>query len=90
MSAKSLRELLDGIAIASDIRVSGLTLDSRGVRAGDAFIALRGASAHGITFAPAALAQGASAVIAEGPGPVAFENAGMPVVWVGKTRDSVG
>ena len=90
MSAKSLRELLDGIAIASDIRVSGLTLDSRGVRAGDAFIALRGASAHGITFAPAALAQGASAVIAEGPAPVAFENSNTPVVWVENLRDRVG
>jgi UDP-N-acetylmuramoyl-L-alanyl-D-glutamate--2,6-diaminopimelate ligase len=91
VSAKSLRALLDGIADASrDIRVSGLTLDSRRVRAGDAFIALRGASAHGITFAPAALAQGASAVIAEGPAPVAFESAGAPVVWVENLRDRVG
>ncbi|MBS0558289.1 MAG: UDP-N-acetylmuramoyl-L-alanyl-D-glutamate--2,6-diaminopimelate ligase [Proteobacteria bacterium] len=65
--SRSLRELLDGIAAAGDIRVSGLTLDSRRVRAGDAFVALKGAHAHGITFAPAALAQGASAVIAEGP-----------------------
>ncbi len=74
MSAKSLRELLAGIAdVTGDIRVSGLTLDSRRVRAGDAFIALKGANAHGITFAPAALAQGASAMIAEGPAPVAFE-----------------
>ena len=65
--AKPLRELLAGIADASDIRVSGMTLDSRRVRAGDAFVALKGANTHGITFAPAALAQGASAVIAEGP-----------------------
>jgi len=91
VSAKSLRELLDGIAdAASDIRVSGLTLDSRRVRAGDAFVALRGASAHGITFAPAALAQGASAVIAEGPAPVAFESAGAPIVWVDNLRDRAG
>jgi UDP-N-acetylmuramoyl-L-alanyl-D-glutamate--2,6-diaminopimelate ligase len=89
-SAKSLRELLAGIADASDIRVSGLTLDSRRVRAGDAFIALRGASAYGITFAPAALAQGASAVIAEGPAPVAFESAGAPIVWVDNLRDRAG
>lgn len=91
MSAKSLRELLAGIAdVAGDIRVSGLTLDSRRVRAGDAFVALRGASAHGITFAPAALAQGASAMIAEGPASVAFENTDLPVVWVDNLRKCVG
>ena len=91
MSAKSLRELLAGIAdVTGDIRVSGLTLDSRRVRAGDAFIALKGANAHGITFAPAALAQGASAMIAEGPAPVAFEYANLPVVWIDGLRDRVG
>ncbi|HSN00198.1 MAG TPA: UDP-N-acetylmuramoyl-L-alanyl-D-glutamate--2,6-diaminopimelate ligase [Rudaea sp.] len=91
MSAKSLRELLAGIAdVAGDIRVSGLTLDSRRVRAGDAFIALKGASAHGITFAPAASAQGASAMIAEGPAPVAFKCANLPIVWIDSLRDRVG
>jgi len=72
--ARSLRELLAGIAAADNIRVSGLTLDSRHVRAGDAFIALEGASVHGISFAPAALAQGALAVIAEGPAPVVSDS----------------
>ena len=92
MSArKSLRELLAGItAPTNDIRVSGLTMDSRRVRAGDAFIALKGATAHGITFAPAALAQGASAVIAEGPASAVFESAAAPVVWVENLRDRVG
>jgi UDP-N-acetylmuramoyl-L-alanyl-D-glutamate--2,6-diaminopimelate ligase len=91
VSARSLRELLAGIAdVAGDIRVSGLTLDSRRVRAGDAFIALNGANAHGITFAPAALAQGASAMIAEGPAPVAFECANLPTVWIDGLRDRVG
>jgi UDP-N-acetylmuramoyl-L-alanyl-D-glutamate--2,6-diaminopimelate ligase len=96
VSAKSLHDLLagivpDGIAdVAGDIRVSGLTLDSRRVRAGDAFIALKGASANGITFAPAALAQGASAMIAEGPAPVAFESANLPTVWIDGLRDRVG
>ncbi len=88
--AKSLRDLLAGIADASDIRVSGLTLDSRRVRAGDAFIALKGASAHGITFAPAALAQGASAVIAEGPASAASLPADAPVMWIDGLRGQVG
>jgi UDP-N-acetylmuramoyl-L-alanyl-D-glutamate--2,6-diaminopimelate ligase len=88
--AKSLRELLAGIAVAGDIRVSGLTLDSRRVRAGDAFVALRGAHAHGITFAPAALAQGASAVIAEGPASAVSPALDVPVVWIEDLRDRVG
>jgi len=91
VSAKSLRELLAGIAdVAGDIRVSGLTLDSRRVRAGDAFVALRGASAHGITFAPAALAQGASAMIAEGPASAVSPALDAPVVWIDDLRDRVG
>jgi len=75
MSTQRLSDLLAGIAhvplAAAQIEVRGLTLDSRAVRRGDAFIAVRGGTAHGITFAPAALAQGASAVIAEAPAPVA-------------------
>ncbi|HZX91104.1 MAG TPA: UDP-N-acetylmuramoyl-L-alanyl-D-glutamate--2,6-diaminopimelate ligase, partial [Rudaea sp.] len=76
---RRLAELLDGIvapAAAGDIVVRGLTLDSRRVHSGDAFVALRGGNAHGITFAPAALASGASVVIAEAPAPVASIGAG--------------
>ena len=69
---RRLSELLRGIATpANDALVCGLTLDSRRVAPGDAFVALRGGTAQGITFAPAALALGASAVIAEAPAPVA-------------------
>ncbi len=77
---RRLAELLDGIlapAATGDIVVRGLTLDSRRVHSGDAFVALRGGNAHGITFAPAALASGASVVIAEAPAPVAFEERGL-------------
>jgi len=90
VSAKSLRSLLDGIATleGGDIGVSGLTLDSRQLRAGDAFIALRGAVTHGITFAPAVLAQGASVVLAEAPAPAV--SAGEKIVWIDGLREQVG
>jgi UDP-N-acetylmuramyl pentapeptide synthase len=42
-----LSELLKGIAAidpSRDISVSGLSLDSRSIHSGDAFVALRGAS----------------------------------------------
>ena len=89
-ASKSLRDLVQGFAKTGDIRVSGLTLDSRRVRAGDAFIALEGKSVHGITFAPAALAQGASAVIAEGPASAVSLPPAAPVVWIDGLRDRVG
>ena len=81
-AVRRLSDLLAGIAAplgAGDISVRGLTLDSRQVRAGDAFIALRGSVAHGITFAPAALASGASVVLAEAPAPVASFSSSLPL-----------
>ena len=90
-AARRLSDLLVGIAAPAgagadamgadaieNIVVRGLTLDSRQVRAGDAFIALKGTTAHGIMFAPAALAHGASVVLAEAPAPVAFSSSLPP------------
>ena len=94
MSAKSLHNLLDGIATLGgrDFVVDGLTLDSRHVRAGDAFIALRGAPTHGITFAPAVLAQGASVILAESPAPTvsASDAKAAPTIWIDHLREQVG
>ncbi|HEX3123760.1 MAG TPA: UDP-N-acetylmuramoyl-L-alanyl-D-glutamate--2,6-diaminopimelate ligase [Rhodanobacteraceae bacterium] len=70
--------------------VHGLTLDSRRVHSGDAFVALRGGSAHGITFAPAALASGASVVIAEAPAPVAQCGAGARDEGPGASKEQTG
>ena len=91
---RRLADLIDGIApAAGDIVVNGLTLDSRRVQPGNAFIALRGSTTHGITFAPAALALGASVVIAEAPAPVApHENdaAAGRTIWIDNLRSHVG
>ena len=78
MAPRRLADLLAGIAApdaARDTVIQGLTLDSRQVRPGDAFVALRGSTTHGITFAPAALALGASVILAEAPAPVARDRA---------------
>ena len=63
----SLMWLLDGIASvpANDARVVDLTLDSREVRAGFLFFALRGRRSHGLQFAAEAAARGACAVLWE-------------------------
>ena len=67
MNAMRLDDLLRGIASpdSGDIMVTGLTQDSREVRAGDAFVALAGGAHHGIEFAEAAIEKGAVAVLAE-------------------------
>jgi UDP-N-acetylmuramoyl-L-alanyl-D-glutamate--2,6-diaminopimelate ligase len=62
--------LLDGIAAvpANEAQVADLAIDSREVRPGGLFLALRGRRAHGLEFAAEAAARGACAVLWE-PGP---------------------
>ncbi|HET7360165.1 MAG TPA: UDP-N-acetylmuramoyl-L-alanyl-D-glutamate--2,6-diaminopimelate ligase, partial [Rhodanobacteraceae bacterium] len=89
-----LRDLLGDLArprLAADIRVTGLNLDSRRIRPGDAFVALQGGRTHGIEFAPAALERGAVAVLAEAPPPATSTAAcAGPVVWIDGLRRHLG
>ena len=91
----TLRELLDGHAdagAAGDIVVRGLALDSRRVEAGDAFVALDGAHAHGITFAPAASVRGAAAILADTAGAATPRpvHASTPTLWIDGLREKLG
>ncbi|MBT2115635.1 UDP-N-acetylmuramoyl-L-alanyl-D-glutamate--2,6-diaminopimelate ligase [Dyella sp. LX-66] len=90
--SQRLEQLLHGIAdtdSAGDIVVSGLALDSRRVRAGEAFFALRGTRGHGIEFAAGAVAQGARVVLAEAPA-TAAPALGVPVIWIERLHAQVG
>ncbi|WP_369926738.1 UDP-N-acetylmuramoyl-L-alanyl-D-glutamate--2,6-diaminopimelate ligase [Xanthomonas sp. NCPPB 2632] len=82
-----LRDIADAPG-AGDIAVSGLSLDSREVTAGQAFVALRGGKGHGIDFAATAVAQGAAVVLAEPP--FAAVDAGVPVIAVDGLREKAG
>lgn len=91
-----LDELLAGHAdagAAGAVRVSGLGLDSRALRPGEAFVALDGTRQHGLAFAPAAQANGAAVVLAE-PARTAGEavdpQLAVPLVWVPQLRARVG
>ncbi|WP_082473557.1 MULTISPECIES: UDP-N-acetylmuramoyl-L-alanyl-D-glutamate--2,6-diaminopimelate ligase [Xanthomonas] len=64
-----LSQLLPDLTLARDVQVSGLVMDSRAVRAGDAFVAIAGFGAHGLGFAEQARANGAVAVLFEPPAP---------------------
>jgi len=77
----SLKWLLDGIAAVpdSDAQIVDLAIDSRDVRAGSLFLALRGTKSHGLEHAADAAARGASAVLWEpAPGVEPPSFAGQP------------
>ena len=65
------------LAALPDIEVRGLAYDSRQVKPGDVFIALKGLKAAGADFAADATRRGAVAVVADRPADTA-----MPVPWV--------
>ncbi|MBU3656131.1 MAG: UDP-N-acetylmuramoyl-L-alanyl-D-glutamate--2,6-diaminopimelate ligase, partial [Alphaproteobacteria bacterium] len=46
-----------------DPLITGVTADSRAVRAGNLFVAVRGAKADGLSFAAQAIAAGAVAIL---------------------------
>ena len=83
MSAR-LGELLHELAdagTAGDRLIEGLSLDSRAIAPGMAFIALRGTRQHGVNFAADAAARGAAVVLAEGP-VVASPDLNVPLLWI--------
>ncbi|MEO8809390.1 MAG: UDP-N-acetylmuramoyl-L-alanyl-D-glutamate--2,6-diaminopimelate ligase [Rhodanobacter sp.] len=98
MSTGHLDQLLMGIAdaqvaatsAAAHMIVSGLSLDSRRVRRGDAFFALRGSQGHGIEFAASAVQRGAQVVLAEAPAPEHAQSLEVPVLWIDHLHEQVG
>ena len=65
-TTRRLSEL--GLAAASDVAVTGLSLDSRTAARGSLFAALPGARAHGAAFVQAALDRGVAAVLTDAAG----------------------
>ena len=70
-----------GLAVDSDaagVEITGVTADSRAVRPGSLFAALKGAARDGAVFAPDAVKAGARAVLASAS--VALPPLGVPVI----------
>ncbi len=77
----------DGLpAGAAAIEVTSVTADSRRVGPGAVFVAVDGLRARGADFAPAAVAAGAVAIVAE----VSIEGLGVPVLRVADARGALG
>ena len=67
-----LKEILKGIKITTlygdeDKSISGITADSRAVKPGNLFVAVRGTKSDGHDFIEKAISDGAAAVICEIP-----------------------
>ena len=98
MSARTLGTLLDELHILANGRhpaalalpLTGVALDTREIRPGDVFLALRGASDHGYWHAARAIEAGAAAILAEAPLPTdaTLTNA-VPVLVTNELRPRV-
>ena len=69
----------------SAVQITGVTHDSREVRAGDLYAALPGQHAHGADFATVAATAGAAAMLTDRPGPYP-----LPTVVVERPREILG
>ncbi len=90
---KILHKLLELVEIKnSDLtqEISGLTLDSRKVKAGDLFLAYPGAESDGRKFIQSAIDNGAVAVLAEKIGFESKQNYSVPVIVVTDLQKQVG
>ncbi len=74
----------------SGVELSGITLATADLRAGEAFVAIRGVNRHGAEFAPAAAAKGAVAIVTDAEGAALAEGSGLPVVVVENPRAMLG
>lgn len=86
-----LDALLAGFASAVPaLRIAGLAMDSRRVRSGDAFLAVRGSREHGLAHLSQALARGASAVLWEPAAGVPEPQLELPCIAVEALSSRVG
>ncbi len=85
----TLQELLEGwVDGAAAPRLTGIALDNRTIKPGDAFVAVKGQLGHGLDYARAAVAAGAVAVIHDGLHDVPELN--VPTVKVAGLGDRLG
>lgn len=72
------------------ISLSGVTLATSDLHAGDVFVAVAGASRHGAELAREAAARGAVAVVTDAEGADLASSAGIPVILVDDPRAVLG
>ena len=87
-TAREARDATGGVAIGPDWQATGISIDTRGLRRGDLFVALRGKGDDGHAWVKAAFAAGAAAALVSDPG-LAAGTAGGPLLRVPDTLPGV-
>ena len=85
----TLKDILKNLKFTGKIderEISGITHDSRKVKSGTLFVAIKGQNSDGYEFIPSAIERGASAIIANGR---ATNITDIPVVHVPDTREAM-
>ena len=92
---RALRELAERFATElrgdiDDVSLSGITLATADLRAGEAFVAIQGVNRHGAEFATQAAEKGAVAIITDAAGADIAADAGLPILIVENPRAILG
>lgn len=75
----------------ANLRITGISLDSRAIHPGDLYLALPGARSHGASFAGAAIAAGALAIMTDDAGTqLVGESPAVPVLSLADARAVAG
>lgn len=95
LAPRALTELAAdfGFAIVGDltgVRATGVAVAASHVHPGDLYVGLRGANAHGASFASEARERGAVAVLTDEEGRRLAADAGVPMVIAGSPREHLG
>lgn len=80
-----LAKLVSGTC-SDEVKVFGITHDSRSVQPGDLFVALQGASSHGIEFVDEAITNGAVAIASDSYGAAMGKQKALPVIELANAR----
>jgi UDP-N-acetylmuramoyl-L-alanyl-D-glutamate--2,6-diaminopimelate ligase len=86
----ALASVIGSSAPEIDVGVTGVSLRSGAVRAGDLYAALPGATTHGARYVDDAVAAGAAAVLTDAEGATLVGDAGLPVLVVESPRAVLG
>ncbi|MBY0690095.1 Mur ligase family protein [Microbacterium marinilacus] len=92
---RALADLAARFGVASHgalegVEITGVTLATADLRAGEAFVAIRGVNRHGAEFAQAAADKGAAAIVTDAEGAEIAAPTGLPIVIVDSPRGILG
>ena len=83
-------DLADLVPGAPSVHLTGVSMSSRAVCAGDLYVGLPGAMTHGARYAAAAVGAGAVAVVTDDAGAAQTGDLGVPVIVVADPRQAIG